>query len=122
MGGIKSDWKNVWVLPCISYDIIIGTDWMEKHDPHISFKNCKVVVGGQSVEMENIREDLIRECTLIQAKEVESLLKEDKIVEMVVWSLTKTEENTAQEVDAQIKELLEEFTDVFSTELRTPPD
>jgi hypothetical protein len=38
----------------MSYDIIIGTDWMEKHDPHISFKNHEVVVGGQSVTIENI--------------------------------------------------------------------
>jgi hypothetical protein len=106
----------------MSYDIIIGTDWIEKHDPHISFKNCEVVVGGQSVTMENIREDLIRKCTLIQARDVEALLKEDKIVEMVVWSLTKTEGKGEQTLDEQINELIKEFADVFATDLRTPPD
>jgi hypothetical protein len=36
MGGITTAWKNVWVLPVMSYDIT-GTDWMEAYDPHISF-------------------------------------------------------------------------------------
>jgi hypothetical protein len=37
MGGITTAWKNAWVLPTMSYTIIISTDWMEAHDPHISF-------------------------------------------------------------------------------------
>jgi hypothetical protein len=106
----------------MSYDIIIGTDWMEKHNPHISFKNREMVVGGQSVTMENIREDLICECTLIQARDVEAFLKEDKIVEMVVWSLTKTEGKGEQTLNEQINKLIKEFADVFATDLRTPPD
>jgi hypothetical protein len=74
--------------------------------------------------MENVREDLIRECTLIEASEVEALLKEDKIVEMVVWSLTKVEgrEPMEEEKNAQIKALLEEFADVLSSELHPLPD
>jgi hypothetical protein len=93
---------------------------MEKHDSHISFKNCEMVVGGQSVTMENIREDLIRECTLIQARDVEALLKENKIVEMVVWSLTKTEGKGEQTLDEQINELIKEFADVFAPRLQYP--
>lgn len=56
-------------------DIIIGTDWMRQYDPHISFKNRTITVDGQTVVMENIREDLIRECSLIEAREVETLFK-----------------------------------------------
>jgi hypothetical protein len=106
----------------MAYDIIIGTDWMEKFNPHVSFQNRKITVAEQSVEMENIREDLIRECTLIQAWEVENLLKEDKIVEMVVWSLTKNDEKVKGDHNAQIDAVLEEFADVFSNDLRPPPD
>jgi hypothetical protein len=108
----------------MSYDIIIGTDWMEAHDLHISFSQKKIIVGGQSCDIENVREDLIRECTLIEVSEVEALLKEDKIVEMVVWSLTRKEERKPieEEKDVQIKALLEEFADVFSLKLHPPPD
>ena len=81
------------------YDIIIETNWMKKYDLHISFKTCKVVVNSQSVELKNIYEDLIQECMLIQAKKIKILLKEDKIVEMVVWSLIKTKENIDQEIN-----------------------
>jgi hypothetical protein len=122
MSDITSEWKNAWVLPCMAYDIIIDTDWMEKFDPHVSFQNRKITVAGQSVEMENIREDLIRECTLIQAWEVENLLKEDKIVEMVVWSLTKNDEEVKGDHNAQIDAFLEEFANVFSNDLRPPLD
>jgi Zinc knuckle len=30
MGDISSTWKNAWVLPAMTYDIIISTDWIEK--------------------------------------------------------------------------------------------
>jgi hypothetical protein len=81
-------------------------------------------VEGQSCNIENIREDFIKECTLIEASEVEALLREDKIVEMVVWSLIKEEEreSTEEEKDVQIKALLEEFADVFFSKLHLPPD
>jgi hypothetical protein len=84
IGGITTAWKNTWVLPAMSYDIIIGTDWMEVHDLYISFNQRKIMVGGQLCDMENVQEDLIRECTLIEASEVEALLRENKIVEIVV--------------------------------------
>lgn len=47
-----------------------------------------------------------------------------KIVDMVVWSLTKADnrEPTVEEKDAQIDALLREFTDVFSSDLRPPQD
>jgi hypothetical protein len=108
----------------MSYDIIISTDWMKVYDSHISFSQRKITVRGQSCDMENIREDLIRECTLIEVSEVEALLREDKIVEMVVWNLTKEEEREPmeEEKDAQIEALLKEFTDVFSLELHPPLD
>jgi hypothetical protein len=124
MGNITTAWKDAWVLPTMAYDIIIGTDWMQKHDPHISFKNRTITVDGQSCDMENVRESLIYECALISANEVEALLKEDRIVKMVVWSLSKVENRdpTEEEKDAQIEALLKEFADVFSSELRSPPD
>lgn len=124
MGNISSTWKNAWVLPAMSYDIIIGTDWMERHDPRISFKERKITVDGQSCDMENIREDLIRKCTTITAYEVEALFRKDKIVKMVVWSLTKVNDMkpTESEKNTQIETLLKEFSDVFSSELRMLPD
>jgi hypothetical protein len=124
MGGITTAWKNAWVLPVMSYDIIIDTNWMEVHDLHISFSQKKITVGGQSCDMENVREDLIRECTLIEASEVEVLLKKDKIVEMVVWSLIreKERESIEKKKNVQIKALLEEFADIFSSKLHPPPD
>jgi hypothetical protein len=94
------------------------------YDLHISFSQRKITVGGQLCDMENVQEDFIRECTLIETSEVEALLREDKIVEMVVWSLTKEEgrEPTEEEKDVQIKTLLEKFAEVFFSELCPPPD
>jgi hypothetical protein len=67
----------------MAYDIIIDTDWMQKHDLHISFSNWHIKVDGQTCDMENIRKNLIQECSIINAHEVEELMKEDKIVEMI---------------------------------------
>lgn len=53
---------------------------------------------------------------------MEQLLKEEKIVEIVMWSLTKEENRREKLTDPQLQALLEEFADVFSTELRQPPD
>jgi hypothetical protein len=30
MNNISSTWKNAWVLPAMTYNIIISTDWIEK--------------------------------------------------------------------------------------------
>jgi hypothetical protein len=38
MGKISTAWDNAWILPAMAYDVIVGTDWMEKHNPHINFK------------------------------------------------------------------------------------
>jgi hypothetical protein len=62
---------------------------MKKYDLYISFKNRTIMMKDQTVEIENIRKDLIQECTFIETRNVEALFKEDKIVEIVVWSLTK---------------------------------
>ena len=70
------------------------------------------------MDIENVREDFICECTIIQVREVESLLKEDKIVEMVVWSLSKQDGAKKENCNEQIEVFLREFADVFSTKLR----
>jgi hypothetical protein len=72
--------------------------------------------------MENMREDLIRECSAISARKVESLLTEDKIIKIMAWNITKVNkrEPTEKERDTQINTLLKEFTNVFSKELHPP--
>jgi Retroviral aspartyl protease len=84
MGDISSTWKNMWVLPAMTYNIIISTDWMEKWNPLISFSKCTISMGGQSCDMENIREDLIQKCYVVETCEVKALMVKDKIVEMIV--------------------------------------
>jgi hypothetical protein len=56
--------------------------------------------------MENIQEDLIQECHVIKTREVKTLMTEDKIVEMIVWSIIKTEDWKPTEKNVQIKTLL----------------
>jgi hypothetical protein len=105
----------------MSYDIIIGTDWMEKHYPHIDFIQCTISVGTNVCKMENVREDLIRECSTISTRELEALLTDDKIMEIMAWNISKVEgrDSTEEERDAQMDTLLKEFADVFSEELRS---
>jgi hypothetical protein len=104
MGGISAMWKDMWVLPTMVYDIIISTDWMQKHNLHISFSNWHIKVNGQTCNMKNVRKDLIRECSVINAHEVKELMKKDKIVKLTVWSVTKIDKRNAteEEVDEHI--------------------
>jgi hypothetical protein len=59
MDGISVTWKDTWVLPTMAYDIIIDTNWMQKHDSHISFSNQHIKVNNQTCKIENLRKDLI---------------------------------------------------------------
>jgi Retroviral aspartyl protease len=124
MGNISSTWKNVWVLPAMAYDIIIGTDWIERWDPLISFSKRTISMGGHSCDMKNVCKDLIQKCSVISTHKVESLFTEDKIIEITAWNISKVDrrEPAEEERDTQIDTLLKEFTDVFSKELHPSPD
>jgi hypothetical protein len=67
----------MWVLPVMTYNIIISTDWMQKHDFYIK-------VNDQICDMENIKKNLIQKCSIINTYEVEELMKKDKIMKMIV--------------------------------------
>jgi hypothetical protein len=41
-------------------------------------------------------------------------MTEDKIIEMIVWNITKTEDQEPIEKDEQIETLLWKFSDIFS--------
>jgi Reverse transcriptase (RNA-dependent DNA polymerase)/RNase H-like domain found in reverse transcriptase/Aspartyl protease len=124
MGDISSSWKDAWVLPAMSYNIIIGTDWMEKHHPHIDFTQCTISVGANVYKMENVREDLIHECNTITTRELEALLTDDKIMEITAWNISKVkgQDLTEEKRDVQMDTLLKEFANVFLEELRPPLD
>jgi hypothetical protein len=65
------------------YNIIIGTDWLGANTPCIDFDKRTITVGDALCEMENVRENLIREYTTIQAYQLEQLLKEDKVEKII---------------------------------------
>ena len=67
----------------MAYDIIVRTDWMEINNPRIDFERRKMKVKGKKVNLANVREDLVRGCTIIQVWQVEQLLKEDKLTEII---------------------------------------
>ena len=67
MEEIKTKMGGAWVLPTMAYDIIVGTDWIEANNPRIDFGKRKMEVKEKEVDLTNIREDLVRECTMIQA-------------------------------------------------------
>jgi hypothetical protein len=69
--------------------------------------------------MKNIRKDLIQEYSIINAHKMEELMKEDKIVKMTVWSITKVDERnpTKEETDEQIQAILKDYANVFSNTL-----
>jgi hypothetical protein len=66
----------------MAYDLIVETDWMEKHNPHINFKERTIQVREQTCKMDNVCEDLIHECVTIEAFQLEQLLTEEKMVEL----------------------------------------
>jgi hypothetical protein len=122
MGQIRTGWKDAWVLPCMSYDIIIGTDWLSANAPRIDFDKCTITIGNLACEMDNVREDLIRNCATIQAYQLEQLLQDEKVEEIIAWNIELKKGATDEEIDEEIQRILQEFPDVFDTKAKMPLD
>jgi hypothetical protein len=72
--------------------------------------------------MDNVREDLIRECVIIEAFQLEQLLTEGKVVELTVWDIREVMGGTEEQVNEKIQAFLEKYSDVFTTTSTMPPD
>jgi hypothetical protein len=106
----------------MSYDIIIGVDWLSANTPRIDFDKCTITVKDLTCEMDNVREDLIWNCTTIQVYQLEQLLRDEKVEEVIAWNIKLKKGTTDEEIDKEIRRILQEFLNVFDTQARMPLD
>jgi hypothetical protein len=122
IGQIKTDWKDAWILSCIFYNIIIGMDWLSVNAPQINFNKRTITVKDLTCKMDNVREDLIWNCATIQVYQLEQLLKDEKVEKIIAWNIELKKGATDEEIDKEIKRILQEFLDVFDTQARISLD
>jgi hypothetical protein len=81
-----------------------------------------IAVKDTLCKMKNIRENLIQDCTMIQAYQLEQLLKDDKIKEIIAWNIELKKGATDNQINEEINRLLREFPKVLNTRAMMPPD
>ncbi|XP_073358271.1 uncharacterized protein [Aegilops tauschii subsp. strangulata] len=111
------------VLQLGSYDIILGMDWLEKWGVmkcHWAEKWIQFDYNGQAVKLQGV---LPSQKPELKEMPVEQLLKWDKGNDIMAVALIHPvyEKEDKQDFPEPIKELLQQYTDVFSDPKSLPP-
>ena len=111
------------VLQLGSYDIILGIDWLEKWGVmkcHWAEKWIQFDYNGQAVKLQGV---LPSQKPELKEMPVEQLLKWDKGNDIMAVALIHPvyEKEDKQDFPEPIKELLQQYTDVFSDPKSLPP-
>ncbi|XP_059281037.1 uncharacterized protein LOC132034680 [Lycium ferocissimum] len=114
--------ENLLIIPLGGCDIVLGNDWMKKHNPTkfdherncitIGRKNNKLVLHGISEESK---------LSMISSGTMGKMLKKGQALIAHLFMMSALVQSNQDPIDEAIQELLESYTDVFSEPKTLPP-
>jgi hypothetical protein len=110
------------ILPLGAFDVILGMDWLEQHNPNIDWihKTLSIATSTGHIQLQGHR-NAQPHCSAISAAELASVSRQGAVAYLVhVYALDATlyvEEVTPTEVQS----LLSQFQDVFEEPTSLPP-
>jgi hypothetical protein len=117
------------VLELGAYDMILGMDWLERHNP----MNCDWVHktlgfrhNGKYITLQGVKPVETELCKEISGEQLQKLQKGNDVWAMVVVSLVSTSDTHVvlymeQGIPSPIQEVILEFDDLFQTPTELPP-
>jgi hypothetical protein len=122
------------VLPLRCYDLILGEDWLEDHNPLLidyKLKTMQFSVDEKVVQLQGVVDDTTQ-CTLVTATKLKGLLKHGAVSHCVQMLLPITSEKPSidcelaqSEIEDKLPEpisaLLSQYDHLFSEPTGSPP-
>lgn len=112
---------NLKVLPLLSYDIILGMDWLESHSPmqvdwekkYVEFQH-----HGSTIRLQGLPSSDTT-CATVSAMQLQALCKEN--ASLLVLQLCQVVQQQPLPMPPQVAELLSRYKEVFDEPTGMPP-
>lgn len=110
------------ILPLGTYDVILGMDWLEQHNPDIDWiaKTLHFRMGTQPFKLQGQCSANIQ-CAAISSTELQTICKQGAAAHLIHVYAIEDQVVTEEVTPAEIQSILEGFPDVFAEPKGLPP-
>src|SRR6202051_3891419 len=118
--GDMSQSIQLAVLPLIGHDIILGTTWLQRHNPHINWSTGTVTVecNGKPFVLPQISEHSSRSIEVVSALQIKrEVQKGEQLYLALVTPGASTSSDSKLSMSDNAKAIISEFKDVFPEDL-----
>jgi RNase H-like domain found in reverse transcriptase/Reverse transcriptase (RNA-dependent DNA polymerase)/Integrase zinc binding domain/Chromo (CHRromatin Organisation MOdifier) domain/Retroviral aspartyl protease len=118
--GDMSQSIQLAVLPLIGHDIILGTTWLQRHNPHINWSTGTVTVecNGKPCVLPQISEHSNRSIEVVSALQIKrEVQKGEQLYLALVTPDASTSSDSKLSMSDNARAIISEFKDVFPEDL-----
>src|SRR5258708_5918382 len=118
--GDMSESIQLAVLPLIGHDVILGTTWLQRHNPHINWSTAIVTVeyNGRSCVLPPISEHSSRTMKLVSALQIKrEVQKQEQLYLALITPAVDHSSDSKPSISDDARAIINEYKDVFPNDL-----
>jgi hypothetical protein len=110
------------ILPLGAFDVILGMDWLEQHNPDIDWvqKTLQIRQPSGIIQLQGHHHSEIQ-CSAISATELSNICRQGSAAHLIHVYAIDGELQVEEITPAAVQQVIEEFSDVFATPTTLPP-